>query len=59
MEDFSKGSKNTDTQVRLTKTIQGLPGLGKGSFAGEESQGEEDLESRLNLNFNLQALGSH
>lgn len=59
MKAISKGGKNTDTQVRLFKSIQGLPGLGKGSFTGEESQGEEDLESRLILNFNLQAMGSH
>lgn len=59
MEDISKGGRNTNTQVRLSKSIQGLPGLGKRSFTGEERRGEEDLESRLNLNFNLQAMGSH
>lgn len=40
----------------MSEGIQGLPGLGKGSFMDEEtgkSQAEEDPESRLSLDFNL------
>ena len=65
MEDISKEGcyRNKGTKVRLSNSIQGLPELEGGGFTGEEtgkSQAEEeDLESRLSMNLNLQALGSH